>query len=164
MHLKTLALMSALALASSSAAVAQPAPPPRDDQPMRMHRPDPAQMAERRTERLRTVLQLRPDQDGALRAYIGSMQPLAGARDRMRATRPQPGQVMTTPERLDRQAARMAEHQQRFTQHAAATKRFYAALSLAQQKAFDAMPQRGHGKGHGGKGRMRGPGGQRWHG
>ena len=55
----------------------------------------------------------------------------------------------------------MAQHQARFEQHAAATKRFYAQLSPTQQKAFDAMgPRGGKGmRGHGGG--QRGPMGQR---
>ena len=40
----------------------------------REHRPDPARMA----AHLRTALQLRPDQDGALQAFVASMQPPAG--------------------------------------------------------------------------------------
>jgi Spy/CpxP family protein refolding chaperone len=42
-----------------------------------------------------------------------------------------------------------AQRQQRFARHADAVKRFYAALTPAQQKAFDAMHQGmmgGHGK------------------
>ena len=67
-------------------------------------------------------------------------------------------QNLTTPQRLDRMAARMAERQQRFAQHAAAVKQFYAQLTPAQQKAFDAMHHGGkhkrmmkrHMGGHGG--------------
>ena len=47
---------------------------------------------------------------------------------------------MTTPQRLDEMAARMADRQARFQKVAAATKTFYAALSPEQRKVFDEMP------------------------
>jgi hypothetical protein len=106
-------------------------------------------MAERRAQHLRDVLQLRPEQEPALSALIAALKPPAGERERMRQEH-QAGAQLTTPERLDRQAARMAERASRFRQHADAIKRFYAQLTPAQQKAFDAMPKRGFG-GHGGR-------------
>jgi hypothetical protein len=114
-------------------------------------------MAERHAQHLRDALQLRPDQEPALRALMAALQPPAGERERMRQER-EAGARLTTPERLDRQAARMAEHAARFRQHADAIKRFYAQLTPAQQKAFDAMPMMGfHGHhGMGGHG-MGGP-------
>jgi len=135
---------AALSLLGASATFAQPAPGAPPIAMKRQH--DPAKQA----ERLRAVLQLRPDQESALQVFLGSMQP----RDRaqMRAQR-QANAGLTTPQRLDQAAARMAEGQQRFARHADATKRFYAALSPTQQKAFDAMHQ-----GKGGKGMGRGMG------
>jgi phytoene/squalene synthetase len=70
------------------------------------------------------------------------------------------GARLSTPERLDRMAARMAERAARFRAHADAVRRFYAQLSPTQQKAFDAMPMMGHGMhghGMGGHGMMHGP-------
>jgi hypothetical protein len=58
---------------------------------------------------------------------------------------------LTTPQRLDRAQARMAERQQQFARRAEATKRFYAQLSPAQQRAFDALHQGRGGHGHGGR-------------
>ncbi len=123
-----------------------------------MRHADPAERAAKRAEHLRAALQLRPDQEGALKAFIDSHQPPAGMREMRRERRGEMA-AMTTPQRLDAKKARMAEHQARFEQRAAATKRFYAQLSPAQQKAFDAL-HAGRG-GHGGgrhHGRMGGRG------
>lgn len=119
-----------------------------------MRHADPA----KRAEHLRAVLQLRPDQEAALKAFVDSHQPPAGGREKHHERR---GEMagMTTPQKLDAQKARMAEHQARFEQHAAATKRFYAQLSPAQQKAFDALhAMRGGHDGGGRHGRMGGRG------
>ena len=127
----------------------------------RMAKHDPAEMAARRTEHLRTALQLKPDQDAALKAFIDATTPSAGRRAEMKQ-RHQEMAKLTTPERLDRMKAMMAEHQAMFDKRAAATKRFYSQLTPSQQKAFDAMgPMHGKGghdrKGMGG-GRGDGPG------
>jgi hypothetical protein len=52
---------------------------------------------------------------------------------------------LTTPERLDRQAAHMTKMAETFQKRASATKAFYAALSPSQQKAFDALGPHGGG-------------------
>lgn len=123
---------------------------------MRRHR-DP----EAHAKHLRDVLQLRPDQEPALQAFLTAMAPPEGKGEKMREGR-KAMDGLTTPERLDRQAARMAEHQAAFARRAEATKRFYGALTPAQQKAFDAMhPGRGGKMGRGmggGMGRMHGGG------
>ncbi|MCX7588609.1 Spy/CpxP family protein refolding chaperone, partial [Phenylobacterium sp. 58.2.17] len=115
--------------------------------------PDPQAMAARRGDHLRAALQLRPDQEPALKAFLAASQP---------AARPAPGDRaamagMTTPQRLDAQRARMTERLARFDQRAAATKKFYAQLSPAQQKAFDTLAPRGPGKGMGGRHGGHGP-------
>jgi hypothetical protein len=141
MKLTSLACAAALAL-TAGAAAAQPgpgpdrAPGPRAEAHHGM-RPDPAQMAQKRAEHLRAVLQLRPDQDGALQAFVAALQPSPGARDHMR--RPDRAAPLSTPERLDRMQARLAEHEARFRARAEATKRFYAQLTPTQQRAFDAL-------------------------
>lgn len=134
------ALAAALLITAAQAQPAAPAPG-QGPRPERMQRLAPEAMAARRAERLRTVLQLRPDQQGALDAYLAALKPQAG----LNRTRSTPRQTLTTPERLDRQQAAMRERMARFEQRAAATKRFYAVLSPAQQKAFDALKP-GHGK------------------
>lgn len=151
MKLTSLALAGALALTGVAAASAQPAPAPGPQAAQRhWQRPDPAQMAEKHAQRLRDALQLRPDQEPALRQLIAATARPAGehrhgARGEMRN--------LSTPQRLDRMQAMMAERQQRFAQRAEATKRFYAQLSPSQQRAFDTLHQGrgGHGhRGHGG--------------
>lgn len=152
--MRALALAAILAAAAPAAASyaqttapASPAAGPRDHRPMM----DPAQRAQHRAERLRAVLQLRPEQEPALTAYLQALQPPAGAREAWQARR---GQVaaMTTPQRIEAMRKGMEARRARFDQHAQATLRFYAQLSPAQQKAFDAMgPQGGKGM-RGGRG------------
>ena len=173
MKLTSLAFAAALAL-TAGASAAQPAPSPGAGPSAEGHhwqRPDPAQMAQRHAQHLRDALQLRPDQEPALQALITALKPPAGQRGPERMGRGPGAASMTTPERLDRMQAMLAEHAQRFGEHAAAIKRFYAQLTPAQQKAFDAMGpmMMGHGM-HGMHGKdgmhgmrgdhgMRGPGG-----
>jgi len=161
MRLTSLALASAIALSAAGASLAQPAPGPRPGpEASGWRRPDPAQMAERHAERLRAILQLRPDQEPALHAFVGAMQPSPEQMQRREAERGE-GAELTTPQRLDRMQARMADRQAEFARRADAVRRFYAQLSPSQQKAFDALPM-GHGGlgGHGGRfgGHDRGPG------
>jgi Spy/CpxP family protein refolding chaperone len=159
MKFTPLALAGAIALTAAGASFAQPAPQPGGPQPAEgrgWQRPDPAQMAERRAEHLRAVLQLRPEQEPALRALIAALQPDPAKMEQRRQER---GEMrnLTTPQRLDRAQARMAERQAAFTRRAEAVRKFYAQLTPAQQKAFDALHE-GHGgmrgmhRGHGGFG------------
>jgi Spy/CpxP family protein refolding chaperone len=164
MKLSTLALAGAIALSAASGALAQPAAPDAPALPGHgMHRPDPAKMAEHHAERLRAALQLRPDQEPALRALVDSMKPAPGAMERRRDER---GEMrdLPTPQRLDRMQARMNERQTAFARRSDAVKRFYAQLTPAQQRAFDALHDGpgglrggpGHGHGHD-RGAERGP-------
>ena len=144
-------------LMASASLAQQPPPAAAPGQPREARgewrRPDPEAMAARRADHLRAALQLRPDQEPALNAFLAASQP---------AARPTPGDRgamagMTTPQRLDAQRARMTERLARFDQRAAATKKFYAQLSPAQQKAFDTLAPRGPGKGMGGRHGGHGP-------
>ena len=112
------------------------------------HDMDPAAHA----QHLRDILQLRPDQEPALQAFLTSMQPPEKLPEHMD---PEAMEKMTTPERLDWMSARMSEHQAMFQAHADAIKKFYSALNPAQRKAFEAA-HAGHGGrgGEGGEGRM----------
>ena len=153
-----LAMMAAAAITLSTAtvAVAQDGPPsgppltadrgpPGPDGPsmMRHHRrPDP----EARAQHLRDVLQLRADQDGALKAYLASTGPgewRKGGPKRDAADAPR--KPLTTPERLDRET----EHLNRAKARIDGTRAFYTALSPSQKKAFDVLGPRGgdHGPG-----------------
>lgn len=149
-----LALMAAAAITLSTTAavaVAQDGPPPpgrppvADDGPggpggppmMRHHRRfDP----EARAQHLRDVLQLRADQDGALKAYLAATGPKDldgdGWRDGPKKDLADaPRKPLTTPERLDRETERLNRAKARID----ATRTFYAALSPSQKKAFDAL-------------------------
>jgi hypothetical protein len=108
------------------------------------------EMRLRHEKMLHDLLQIKPDQEAAFHAYLTAMTPPPmngkGGPRREHAPGAMP---MTTPERLDRMAARMAERDARFQKTAAATKTFYAALTPDQRRAFDAMPMmRGGHHGH----------------
>jgi len=106
--------------------------------------------AKRMTE-LKTKLQLRADQEGAWSTFATSRQPPAAP-----PQRPDRDAFakMTTPQRLDLMKEHQASRTMAFERRADATRSFYAALTPAQQKTFDAetlkMGPRGHGgpRGH----------------
>jgi len=137
------------AIAVSCAAFAQEPPAggaPPSAEAMRQHWAEHRhEHAEARAHALHAILNIRPDQEGAFQALMAAMKPPEGAG----AMRPGQGgmEALTTPQRLDRMAARMAEHQAAFARRADAVRHFYAALSPEQQRAFDAlhgMMGRGH--------------------
>ena len=157
-----LALMAAAAITLSTAAVAgavaQDGPPPpgmppmADDGPggpggppmmMGHHRFDP----EAHAQHLRDVLQLRADQDGALKAYLAATAPMD--HDRMEHADHKSGDAppkrLTTPERLDRETEHLTQAKARID----ATRAFYTALSPSQKKAFDTLGPMGEGHGPG---------------
>jgi len=95
-----------------------------------------------RAARLRTILQLRPDQEPALKALMdaGHHGPMAhGAKGETGHDAEAMPRPLTTPERLDRRIEMMAHHQMMFKKRAEAVKAFYAVLSPTQKKAFDAL-------------------------
>jgi Spy/CpxP family protein refolding chaperone len=137
---------AALSLAAAGVTFAQaPAPgaPPARGPGMMHKQHDPAQMA----DRLRAALQLTPAQEPALQAFIAAMKPPADMGDHMKGDRDD-WKNLTTPQRLDRMQAMQAQHQQHMAAHIDAVKRFYAALTPSQQKAFDAMHDGMMGRGH----------------
>jgi hypothetical protein len=164
--MRTLLTLLAASTLVAGAALAQPMPPPPAEHAHAPgmggargwgeHKPDPARMA----AHLRAALQLRPDQDGALQAFVASMQPPAGdMHGNMRAEH-EAMAARSTPDKLDHMIARGREHLAELEKHAAAVKTFYAALNPAQQKAFDALAEthmRGM-MGHMGHGMMGHPG------
>ena len=132
------AAVIALAAAGASFAQSPPpgGPPPGGMRMMRLEGPSP----EARAQRLRDVLQLTPAQEPALKAFLLDQKPSGPPAP------PQAGaKALTTPERLDRQRARMVEHLAAFDRRAAASRTFYAQLTPSQKKAFDALPQDGGG-------------------
>ncbi len=158
-------LMLPLTFATASLAQDHPASPSGEPGgPQQGHRhawADPAARAammakhlEREAARLRDALQLRPDQENALHAFLDSMKPPADAMARMHGRhgdgdhRDGDEEHLTTPQRLDRMLAKMDQHRARLVAHADAVKRFYAQLSPSQQKAFDTLGPMGlHGMG-----------------
>lgn len=160
------AAVSVLAAGAALAQIPAPPPPPAPPAPpeapppplppmammapgmdmgfMRQHfrAPDP----EKRAQRLRDVLQLRPDQDRVLKAYVEATTPKMEIRkqevvkdksdkpdgDKAEWTEPAPP---TTLERLDR----MTKAADAMKQRAEATRAFYLALSPSQQKTFDVL-------------------------
>ena len=92
-----------------------------------------------RAHRIHDILNLRPDQDSALNSLLASFTPRAHGGG-LKQGDAMDKASLTTPERLDRVASRMAERQAAFQQRATAIKQFYAVLSPEQQRAFDALP------------------------
>lgn len=140
--------LTAAAQAPQPAVVApRPAPAMQGQHPMMQHHLERQQQrAAQRQERLKQILQITPAQEGAWSTWIASRQAGKSFRRGQRAELAQ----LTTPERIDRmralRAARVAEADRR----GEATKAFYAALTPAQQKAFDALQaERGFKRGGG---------------
>ena len=153
------------AVSISAASLAQEPPPGAPPGPAAAHEHWAEHMrahAEERAKALHDVLNIRPDQEAAFQAFLASMRP-EGDHMGMREEHDEEGAAaLTTPQRLDRMAARMAEHQAAFQRKAAAIRSFYATLSPEQQRAFDAMhdlmDHGHHDGGFGGPGHQ-GPGG-----
>lgn len=149
------ALLAACAVGAQAQAPAAPG-----SQPPGMHMHDPARMQQhmqerqaKRMDRLKKILQVTPQQEGAFSAWANAMKPAARPpHNRDEFAR------MTTPQRIDAlkqsRAARISEQDRRGD----ATKTFYGQLSAPQQKAFDEISMKflsrggkgGHGGGHGG--------------
>ena len=102
---------------------------------------------------LKTELKITAEQEPAWNAFVARTQPEA------RPARQGPREdwsKLTTPQRLDKMAAKKAERDARMAQRHDAIKSFYAALNAEQQKVFDAKQMhgyqragmKGHGKGH----------------
>ena len=110
---------------------------------------------EKHAQHMRDVLQLRSDQEGALKAFIVAMKPHERPAPAADGDAPHhPPMPKTTPERLAMAEKKMAEHQVMFRKRNDAIRAFYGQLTPAQQKAFDALHMGGAGMG-----RMYHPGG-----
>lgn len=93
--------------------------------------PDP----EKRAQRLRDVLQLRPDQDRALKAYVEATAPKITMVKKEAASADRKDEPPTTLERLDH----MTKAADAMKARAEATRAFYLALTPSQQKTFDVL-------------------------
>ena len=120
-------------------------------------------MQHRREQRLHDLLQIKPEQESAFRAFTSSLEQQrpqdARAGGRREGPQAQPRESLTTPQRLDRQLQRLAEAQARLQKQAAAVKTFYAALPAEQRKVLDEFPVVGLGRGRGGERGFGGRGG-----
>lgn len=91
-----------------------------------------------RDDHLADILQLRTDQEPALKAFLAATRNSGDHRDHM--VRFERDSERTTLQRLDDMQARLAEQQAATSRKIAAIKTFYAQLDASQKKAFDAMP------------------------
>jgi len=117
---------------------------------------DPARMQammEKRDALLKAQLKLTPAQEGAWKAFVDARMPAAAP---AKMQRPDPIEMakLTTPERLDKMKAMHEERMKTMTEtmakRDAAVRVFYAELTPAQQKVFDAVSLPGQGRAHGG--------------
>ncbi|MBW8816021.1 MAG: Spy/CpxP family protein refolding chaperone [Caulobacterales bacterium] len=90
-----------------------------------------------RPETLSSVLQLRPDQEPALKAFLEATRPAHDHEHMSRIDRDDP---RTTLQKLDEMQARLSQQQAEMARKIAAVRAFYAQLDERQKKAFDAMP------------------------
>jgi hypothetical protein len=104
-----------------------------DGMAMHMHHRDPS-------EHLRNALQLRPNQEAALAAYVAALHPQHNV---MFHTDDHEGPT-TTLQRLAEMEKMLAEHEAQVRAHIAATRAFYNQLDAGQKKAFDEMEGGGH--------------------
>jgi protein CpxP len=149
-------LAAGVVLISSAAVVAaqeQGPPPPRGDMAEKWHEHMREHM-QAHIKALHDLLQIHPNQEAAFQTFIASMKPPEGAEPGAEEGGHEDKAQLTAPQMLDHMAARMAEHQRRFEQHAQAVKTFYAVLSPEQQRAFDAMARLHHLHGEHGFGGM----------
>jgi hypothetical protein len=91
---------------------------------------------EQRAEHLREMLQLRADQEAALQAFVSA----TSETPTFERAEHEVDEDLTTPQRLARARARMAEHQAAFERRADAVTRFYDQLSPSQKTVFDKLP------------------------
>lgn len=94
-----------------------------------------------RTQKLQAALQLTEGQLAGWTSYRETLQPTPRAKPLDRESFAK----LTTPERIDQMHQRRAEHNAQADRRAEATKAFYATLTPAQQKTFDAQTLR-HGR------------------
>jgi hypothetical protein len=92
---------------------------------------------------LKDKLKLAPEQEAAWNAFASANQPgvhrMGGDRQAMRAE----FDKLSTPERMDKMMAMSEARRARMAERAGAIKAFYAQLTPAQQKVFDAEAMAG---------------------
>jgi hypothetical protein len=95
------------------------------------------QRGEHRAGHIRDVLQLRPEQEGALKAFLDATRPGPGPDPARLDPREAP---RTAAERLSHMEARADARHAAVKGRIVATRSFYAQLDARQKKAFDSMP------------------------
>ncbi len=128
---------------ATQAAQAEPASEAKPQKSHRAHRMDRTERIERmqarhaeRQARLKAELKLSTEQEPAWNAFVARMQGDKGqATQRERIN----WSELTTPQRLDKMQARMAERDAAMNQRFDAIKSFYASLDPEQQKVFDSQ-------------------------
>jgi periplasmic protein CpxP/Spy len=88
------------------------------------------------------VLGLRSDQQPALQTFLAAVAAPSGVVEKMRAEDARMA-TLPTPQRLDMMLSRMDESRSLMVERIAATKRFYAQLTPAQQHTFDTLGNQG---------------------
>ena len=158
--LKPLLLLGLMAGAAFSALAQTPPASPMggpggEQRGMMRHGPmDPAKMqamTAKRQAALKETLKITAAQEDAWTTFTSTMQPSAEMHKRRMEMRVEMDKL-TTPERIDKMHALRAQRDAEMDKRATATKTFYAALSLEQQKVFDAQRmggRHGHGRRHG---------------
>lgn len=111
--------------------------------------PSQAPMSQR--DYMSQTLGLRADQQPALQAFLAAVAAPPGVVEKMRAQDAQMA-TMPTPQRLDMMLSRMDDSRNLMVTRIAATKRFYAQLTPAQQRVFDTLGNQG-GQSRGGSSR-----------
>lgn len=91
-----------------------------------------------RSDHLSDILQLRPEQEPALKAFLEATRNDGERHDHM--VKFERDADRTTLQRLDEMQARMADQQADASRRIAAIRTFYGQLDAKQRKAFDALP------------------------
>ena len=140
------ALAGSFSLSASAQAVTPQGPAAQQTAPHHGHRAKPVDFAKfhaERADRLKTLLQLQPNQQAAWDKYVKATTPAprakpAGERPDLRK--------LSTPERLDLAQKLRKERAAHAEQRDQATRAFYSSLNSSQQKAFDVATVRQPGK------------------
>lgn len=147
----TWAQTQAAPAAATTSAAAEPAARAPGHQP-RDHAAHEKRMAER-AQKFQAALQLTEAQQAGWNSYREAVKPVPHGKRMDRESFAK----MTTPQRIDHMQQQRAERNAQADRRAQATKTFYATLTPAQQKTFDAETLR-HGKRHGPHGEHHGAG------
>lgn len=97
-----------------------------------------ARMAERQAK-LKADLNLSAEQEPAWNAFMARMDAVKGSHGKRGQNERSNWSELTTPERLDKMQARMAEREAIMNQRSDAIKSFYANLNADQKKVFDSQ-------------------------